>query len=169
MSVAEKFLMLDELKRALTYNESTGIFTWNITVGRASAGSRAGCPSAPGRYRQIRLSRRQYLEHRLAWFYIYGKWPSVAIDHINGDKSDNRLANLREATLSENQHNRGCPITNTSGFKGVSWCRRTKLWHAAIKVSRRSINLGYFDRPEDAAKTYEAAALKYHGEFARMA
>lgn len=88
------------------------------------------------------------------------------VDHINGDGLDNRRANLRVATAAQNQANRKIPISNTSGYKGVSWHKKDCKWQAKIKVNYRTIYLGTFSDPEEAHAAYIAAAKKYFGEFA---
>lgn len=127
----------------------------------------AGCASRTG-YRYVWFHGRQHLEHRVAWFLHYGEWPDRQVDHINGDRADNRIVNLRLATHSENQQNRRRPSNNTSGHKGVSWIKRYQKWQATIRVGRRNINLGRFDTKEAAANAYGRAALKHHGEFAML-
>lgn len=90
------------------------------------------------------------------------------VDHINGDGLDNRRANLRLATPSENRCNNRTPKNNTSGYRGVSWAKRTRKWHAQIKVNGRQQYLGYFASPIDAARVYNRAARELHGDFARL-
>lgn len=89
----------------------------------------------------------------------------MQIDHINGDKLDNRQANLRQCTNQQNGCNRGKTAKNTSGFKGVSPCEYGR-WQAGIRVNGKRLHLGHFLKKEDAAEAYKAAAIKLHGEFA---
>ena len=127
----------------------------------------AGCQNRLG-YRQIWFDGKQHMEHRVAWFLFYGEWPNGQIDHINGNKSDNRISNLRLATSSENLCNRPRPRNNRSGRKGVSWIKRYAKWQATIRFQGRNINLGRFDCKEKAAAAYNRAALQYHGKFAML-
>jgi hypothetical protein len=92
--------------------------------------------------------------------------PTHLLDHINGSKSDNRLSNLREATKAQNGANTRLSVNNSSGYKGVRWHTAAKKWVAKIKINYKSIHLGLFTDIEDAAAAYQAAALKYFGEFA---
>lgn len=127
----------------------------------------AGCNGRLG-YRQIWFRGRQEMEHRVAWFLHYGEWPKDHIDHVNGNRSDNRIVNLRLATCSENQCNRSKPQNNTSGFKGVSWIERYRVWQATIRFAGKNKFLGRFATREEASDAYNQAALKHHGNFARV-
>lgn len=107
--------------------------------------------------------------HRLVWLYVHGHMPQQ-IDHINGDRSDNRLCNLREATQSLNNANSARRSNNTSGSKGVCWNSKRNCWQAHIKPpGQKRVYLGRFDKFEDAAAAYERAATVYFGEYARAA
>lgn len=90
------------------------------------------------------------------------------VDHVNGNKLDNRSENLRLATKAQNMRNRGKPSSNTSGYKGVSYHRPTNKWKAYIKADYKQRYLGLFDNPEEAARSYNRAALELHGEFAHL-
>lgn len=156
-----------EVRSLLTYQRDTGIFIWRVSPAKAvPTGSVAGSPNSKG-YLMIQIRRRLYMAHRLAWLYVYGKWPSEQLDHINGDKRDNRIANLREATGAQNCANRKRRSDNKSGYKGVCWHRRSGKWHAQICASGKSIHIGYFADVEEAAEAYRARATSLLGEFAR--
>jgi hypothetical protein len=93
-------------------------------------------------------------------------WPFV--DHINGDGLDNTRSNLRQATNAENLHNRGPQSNNTSGYKGVYWNKQAGKWHAQIRAHRKAHFLGHHDTAEAAARAYDEAAVRLHGEFAHL-
>jgi hypothetical protein len=90
------------------------------------------------------------------------------VDHINGNGLDNRRSNLRPATRADNSHNCRIQVNNTSGFRGVSWCKRDQKWIAMIRSNVRQLNLGRFATAEEAARAYDAAAVRLHGDFARL-
>lgn len=152
------------LKSILMYDPLIGHFTWvNCGSYRINPGTRAGSKNGKG-YIQICIHSKLYTAHRLAWLYTYGYFPAAWLDHINGNKSDNSIANLREATNAENQKNAKKRITNTSGFTGVS--RSYKRWRATASHNGKSFNLGCFDTPEEASVAYKTFASKHHGIFA---
>jgi hypothetical protein len=167
--VSEKFCAVtaEQLREVLHYNPDSGVFVWKVRVARpVRIGMIAGSQQSCG-YRNIKVGGHMYLAHRLAWLYMTGKWPNALLDHINGIRDDNRFANLREATQTQNQCNSRKRRNNTSGLKGVSFFARRNCWRAQIRVHGRSIGLGYFDTPEQAHAAYIAGSQKYHGEFAR--
>lgn len=162
-------ITVEELKKCLSYNPDTGVFTWLASrKGVRAAGVTAGHKEVSG-YVSITVNGLRCRAHQLAWVYGYGVWPRGYIDHINGDPSDNRLSNLRLATPSQNQANRRRSVSNRAGLKGVSFFKPAKRWYAQITVNRRNIHLGYFDDPQEAHAAYCQAAEKYFGEFARFA
>lgn len=145
----------------LTYDPLTGLFTWNEQCGRVKKGQVAGTVKSNG-YVQIRVRGRLYLAHRLAWLCVHGELPSLMIDHINQNKQDNRIANLRLANKSQNAQNTTAPKTNTSGYKGVSWSGNSNKWRACIKLNQVFKHLGYFDCKEKANAAYKSAAKQLH-------
>ena len=156
------------LKEYLRYDPLTGVFTWikKKTKGSVKVGDVAGCPHGNG-YWDIRIDRRLYFAHRLAWFYMTGKWPNGHIDHKNGDPGDNRWENLREATASQNHANTRRPKNNTSGLKGASYAKANNRWLAQIRKQGRHVYLGYHDTKEEAHAAYLEASRRLNGEFAR--
>lgn len=150
----------EEINSFLHYSPTTGVFTWKTDVARnVKAGRVAGCIQSHG-YIYIALKKKRYAAHRLAWFMTFGEWPKKHIDHINGDKTDNRITNIREANASENGQNRKPNKNNKTGIKGVT--RHNKKFRAEINHQGENFYLGVFDNPEDAAKAYAKAAKKLH-------
>ena len=165
-----------KLKKLLIYNQDTGIFIWkerSLAMFRSERSHKAwnvrfaGKPAGTNRggYTSIWINGGGRAAHRLAWLYVEGFIPKM-IDHKNQIKTDNRFSNLREANSSKNKSNSPLKSTNSSGFKGVSWHKRESAWRAAIGINRKVIQIGHFDCPIEAAKAYDAAALRIHSEFA---
>jgi len=142
---------LERLRELLDYDPSTGTFTWLVSRGNAIAGSIAGCVNGEG-YWQIQIDGKRYYAHRLVWLHVHGVWPANQIDHINGVKDDNRLANLREATQSENKRNTGTYRNSTSGVKGVHFYKATGKYQAQSKLNGKLHHLGYHATLEAAAR-----------------
>lgn len=160
-------MTLDELRRYVSYDPRTGLFVWiGKDRGRARVGAEVGRIDAKG-YRAGMIRGRFYQLHRLAWYMHYGCWPPEDIDHINGDRADNRISNLRLASRKENSRNRKLHHTNTSGYRGVTWDRSKMRWKAKITVDGRSHSLGNFKDPAQASAAYEKAAAAHFGEFRR--
>jgi hypothetical protein len=161
----------ERLRQLLHYDPDTGVLTWLINRrgynGGVRIGDVAGWISTKG-YRKIRIDGREYRAARLAWLYMAGEWPKAEIDHIDGDRADDRFCNLREATASQNLANAPMRADNTSGFKGVSWCKRAGKWRAHIKINGKSRTLGRFATPERAFIAYMLEAWKHYGDFARI-
>ena len=170
------------LHECLNYDPRTGRLVWRIRPLShfAKAGDRssahlhaifntqhAGTDAGgiTGGYFALTLDRVRIQAHRAAWAMMTGKWPSFFIDHINGDRRDNRWDNLREATRAENCRNAKLSAKNTSGFKGVRASGRK--WTANIRDGRRQLYLGVYDTPYEAHAAYCAAAIRLHGQFAR--
>ncbi|MCT9020921.1 HNH endonuclease [Proteus mirabilis] len=159
----------DLLLSTLHYNPDTGIFTRIKHRGGMLSSSVNGAGSLKkSGYVDIRFNRKIFKAHRLAWYYVYKEWPSEEIDHINGIKSDNRIKNLREASRAENVRNIGRRNKNTSGYKGVSKNSKSERWVARITVKRKIINIGIFDKPEDAYDAYCKKSKELHGKFSNI-
>lgn len=161
---------LETLRSLLSYDPDTGIFRWRNRQrkigGFIDAGSIAGFKEILG-YWCVGLNKKTYKCHRLAWLYFYEEWPSNNIDHINCDRSDNRICNLRLGDRKVNPFNQRVRINNTSGHKGITITPYGKFI-ARIGVRRSRIYLGTFDSLEEAHAAYAVAAPLYHGEFARV-
>ena len=163
-----------ELSKLLDYCPDTGLFTWlkrnsetkaiKIWNGRF-AGQAAGSLDDQG-YVRIVVNTKFYKAHRLAWLLTYGEWPTGEVDHVDGNRSNNAIANLRDATRQQNQSNRRGSPKNKSGRKGVSWHTQRNAWQARIKVNGKGRHLGTFDTPEEASEAYAKAAAFHHGAFA---
>jgi hypothetical protein len=157
----------DYLHEFFHYNPDTGIFSRKKCTGRSTkVGEIVGSHKGNG-YLMLCLKSRLYLAHRIAWLYVYGQMPVSNIDHINGNKSDNRICNLRLANQSQNIANSMLSKANKSGFKGVRWRKDIGKWTAAIMVNYKHISLGSYLVKEDAAQAYKKASIKYFGEYAK--
>ena len=167
MKPREESLDWATLERALDYDPETGIFRWKQPRRRVKVGDITGTPDTHG-HLGITLDGIRYSAHRLAWFYVHKVWPKDEIDHINRVKTDNRIANLREATHQQNMFNTDRRRNNLSGFKGVVRLRREKNnFMARIQVDGKTIFLGLFPTPEEAHAAYADASQRYHGKYGR--
>lgn len=153
----------DEIKEYIGYDAATGKFFWLKRRGtRGVVGSEIKRKN-PGGYAEIYFGRKSYLAHRVAWWLSYGFEPDGEVDHINGNRTDNRLVNLRLATREQNARN--CKIKNTSstGIKGVS--RDRKTFKASCYLNGVRNYLGNFKTPESAAEAVRKFREENHKEF----
>jgi HNH endonuclease len=154
----------ERLLSVLSYSVDDGLFRWRQKLSRASiVGGVAGCANSYGHIRIV-VDGRFYMAHRLAWFYVYGVWPLVILDHINRLRSDNRISNLREANYKQNQWNINMRPSNRSGFTGVYWESSKNLWRAACMTNGVKRYLGYFRSAEEASKRYLEHVKDVRGE-----
>lgn len=162
----ESLITQELLKEKLHYDKDTGVFTWTDSKLNANCarGKEAGCVTSGG-YRDIKMllggKGRVFRAHRLAWFYVYGEFPKLHIDHINHDRADNRISNLREVTQRENQRNQSMYKNNTSGYNGVFFRKQVEKYEARVRVDGRLMFLGYFKKIEDAAQAVKEAREHY--------
>ena len=148
------------MQQALDYNPDTGFLIWKVAKGNRKAGAKAGVINGKG-YLTIQFNKTNYLAHRLVWVMHYGSEPIGQIDHINGEKTDNRICNLREVTNRQNQYNQRKPRSdNKSGYLGVS--KYGNRWMACIKVDGKTKHIGFFDTPELASEAYKSAKRIHH-------
>lgn len=165
--MAKAGLTQEALKDEVAYNPDTGIFTRTVSRGNVRAGAVVGTSDGQG-YIRIQVCGARHRAHRLAWLYVYGNFPNAEIDHINGDKSDNRIANLRLATTLENCRNRPIRSDNKVGLKGVSFHSGTGKFRAKISFCGKERSLGLYPTKEEAHAVYVAAASRVFGKFARV-
>lgn len=158
------------MREMLHYDPETGIFIWrkHPYKGRAAVGDRAGSPNPVTGYRFIGIDGEVYAEHQMAWLYFHGTVPESILDHVNGEPADNRIANLRYATASQNNANRRRHKSNKSGFKGVS-ASGFGGFMAQAKKDKKQYYFGTFKTAEEAHAAYVAGVAALHGEFARAA
>lgn len=155
-------LTADRLREELSYDAETGLFTRLKTEFGKRAGQLAGTRTSHG-YVQIKVAGYLTYAHRLAWLYVYGTLPSGEVDHINGDRSDNRLCNLRDVTTQTNAENRRSPgRNNKSGFLGVSWDAQRGKWKAGIVINGRWKHIGFDEDPAVAHEMYVSAKRQHH-------
>jgi hypothetical protein len=126
---------------------------------------KAGTVDGSG-YLQIGIKGKYYKNHRLIFLMHHGYLPEL-IDHADGDRQNNKIGNLREATRSQNNYNKKINKSNKSGVKGVSWRPEANKWRARIYVERKVIMLGMFDSIDDAKKAIEKARKIHHKDFAK--
>lgn len=168
----KKLPSLSDLQQVLEYSQDTGNFVWLVNRTSKRAGDVAGYKINTRGYVGIKFRGDSYRAHWLAWLYVHGEVPEgFFIDHVNGDPSDNRIANLRLATSAENSRNRSrSGQTRSNRWRGVS--KNGKWFTARIRTGleegRKATYLGCFLDEREAAEEYMFAAIKYHGEFARL-
>ena len=151
---------VEVLREHFTYNPESGEIRWRKPLANCvKEGDIAGGVNNEG-YINIKLHCVSYKAHRIAWALHYGEEPNLYIDHKNGDRSDNRIANLRLVTKGENNYNSKLHKHNVAGHRGVNYHKGNKKWRARIKLNGKDFTIGYFDCKEDAI----AARLKVEAD-----
>lgn len=175
MRAKEQAVSPSRVREVLEYFSDLGTFRWRYrpsagAVGQGWNGMHAGKQAGyyrPDGYLQVKVDDFAFLGHRAAWAYVYGAWPENRIDHINLNRSDTRIVNLREATDTENLYNRPVQISSKTGLKGVVPYKGK--WRAKITHDGKCYHLGKFNTPDAAHEAYCIAAVRLHGQFARFA
>ena len=168
----------EELYKVFTYCPDQGKLFWQkrfphyfrenpeiahticTTFNRTMVGREALIDISSNGYKAGKVFGKHLLAHRVLYALHYGEWP-IYIDHINGNRLDNRISNLRSVTMHENNKNTGLRPNNKSGISGVHWCKKAKKWRGIIKVNKRSIHLGFFESLEEARPAIAEARKKY--------
>lgn len=171
---AELLPYYEKARDIFNYCQSTGVFTWKhdgTSRQKFKAGDKAGSKIPSGYIIlsvNINKNKKRLYAHRVAWFILNETLPEV-IDHTNGIKDDNRKANIRSCSQSQNLMNKKLRVDNKTGYRGVCFHSKSnkKPFSARIKIRRKEISLGYFSTPEEASEAYEAKAKELFGEFYR--
>lgn len=172
VGVLNEILMYDTVdgklywkKRSLNYFKNTrSMATWN---GRYAGTEACGCVKKDG-YKWGKIFDVAVSAHRVVWKLKYGFLPDFDIDHINKDKLDNRIENLRISTYSENSYNKNKLSNNTSGYKGVDFNKSSGAWSSRISIDGIRYHLGLYSTAKEAGDAYDRASMKYHGEFSYL-
>ena len=141
-----------------------GSLVWKKSWGKIKAGTQVVSVSNRG-YVVVQLNRKRYLAHRIIWLLVYGKMP-IMVDHIDGNKQNNRIENLREVDNTLNHWNERRRSTNKSGHKGVWWHKQSKRWEAACRANGKQVTIGRFERIEDAVEAVKQFREQQHGQYA---
>lgn len=155
---------LARVKELLKYDPTSGAFTWRKSLqGPVKAGDVAGFKRSDG-YIRIKLDGQTVWAHRLAWFVSTEDWPSGAIDHINGDPSDNRICNLRDVSPRTNSENvvKARARKNGGLLLGAHWSKTWKRWKSSICVNGKHLHIGWFDTEEQAHAAYVSRKRQLH-------
>ena len=149
------------LRQLLRYDPDTGKLYWKErTSNRIKVGDEVSTITVQG-YVIVGVLKYRLPAHRAAWAIHYGKWPNWEIDHINGDRTDNRISNLRDVNSTQNKQNTKLYSSNTSGVIGVFYNKSSRKWRARITVNKKVIEVGSFEKLEDAAAARKEAEAKY--------
>lgn len=161
--MATQNLTVALLRERLQYDTETGALMWRVRPnGRVPANTQAGCIASTG-YRVVRLGGRQWRAHRLVWLLVHGIEPVGDLDHIDGDRLNNRIQNLRESNdLANAQNRRRANRNSTTGLLGVSAPACKPVFHAAIRATGKKIHLGTYPTADEAHDAYLKAKRRFH-------
>jgi len=158
-------MIIKELQKTFEYKN--GEIFWKTKVGNKKIGDKAGCTNSLG-YEKVIFRKKEYLVHRIVFALHNGFMPKM-LDHIDGNKTNNKIENLREATKKENGYNRKLNKNNKSGIKGINWHKNNNKWQVSINVDGKQKYLGCFKDIEIAKKVIELNRVEHHKNFARFA
>ena len=154
-------LTAEHIRAILHYDPETGVFTRLVRSGKHQAGVSVGCVNKVLGYVLMGVEKQRLYAHRLAWLYMTGEWPEAQIDHINGDRADNRWTNLRSVTQAVNNQNlRRVRVTSKTGVQGVRL--RKGMFEARLGVNRKQCLLGRFFTADEAHQAYLTAKRALH-------
>lgn len=156
---------LPDFSSLFSYNQETGKIFWKINSGRAFIGHEAGT-TVTGGYRRVLINKKSYAVHKIVWWFEYGTW-SKELDHIDRNKTNNVITNLREATRSENCLNKIIQANNSSGIKGVHYCKTRAKWKVQMRKKGKCTIQRYFETKDEAVMFRKTNEQEYYGEFYR--
>jgi hypothetical protein len=160
---------IQKMREFISYNPDSGVMTWKkVLSNRTKPGALCGANIDSKGYGRVCFDGKQYRAHRVVWALFYGEAPDQQIDHINGNRLDNRIANLRLASNAQNSRNCRLSKNNTSGVTGISYHSKAKKWMAQIMLSRKNNYLGLFNTKEEAIAARKKAETQYFGQFAKQ-
>lgn len=152
---------VSRVRELLTYDHKAGTLVWNQSRGTRKKGAAAGWQHSTG-YWYVRIDGRDYKLHRIVWLHYYGTEPKDLLDHIDRDKSNNKIRNLREATHAENQQNKRVYKNNRSGHKGVSWNVAERKWRVRIQIAGVNRLVGLYRTLDEAVAARKQAEQRLH-------
>lgn len=165
-TLQEEISGINELLQYIDVDTKTGICTWKKLKPRMKKsllGSVAGTVSKKG-YTSIEYNHQPFQRHRIVFYVSYGYLPLI-VDHIHGVHMGDGVDNLQEATNQQNTQKQRKSKNNTSGYRGVYWCKSSEKWQASIRIDGKNNHLGYYDTPEEAHTVYENKAKEVYGDF----
>lgn len=158
----------EDVAKILDYNPKTGKFFRRINTSPNGRIGEVNGYITKQKYRKTSVCGIQLYDHQLAWLLFYLKWPEKQIDHINGNRQDNRILNLREVTVSQNALNRSYQANSKTKHKCVHWKSDKKKYRVKIGIGGKYHHIGYFKSLDEAIKARDKAIKKLHGKFAKV-
>ncbi|MCD8514634.1 MAG: HNH endonuclease [Burkholderiaceae bacterium] len=153
---------VQRLRELFDYDDEAGVLYWKVSYGKAFKGNRAGYVNASG-YMTVGLIGEKFRVHRIVWAVVHGAWPKHVIDHIDGNKLNNRIENLRSVSASVNMQNIRKPTkANTSGYLGVYWSQRRGGWMASLSTAGKQTRWGPYKTAERASEKYLTKKREMH-------